>query len=218
MDSSEGAVMNPDDLFRRYQELQQYIGWQQDDARRITAVADPLEPFLPALIDDFYAQIEMHPGARKVITGGAAQIARLKGTLRGWFYELLHGPYDRNPTPEKKADHLRRIKRHIVLGNLIRNAREAMPQGGQLTITGRVVAEGVEVAVADTGHGIPPEHLGRIMEPLYSTKACSLGLGLALARAILDKNKGSLRVASTPGQGSTFIVRLNAVPAAETAS
>jgi signal transduction histidine kinase len=50
------------------------------------------------------------------------------------------------------------------------------------------------------------------MEPLYSTKARGLGLGLALARAILDKNKGSLRVTSEPGRGSTFTVRLIAAP------
>src|SRR5688500_9347281 len=88
--------MDPDELYRRYQELQQYVGWREEDARRVRATASLLEPALPALIDDFYAQIELHPGARKVITGGAAQIARLKGTLLGWLRELLAGPYDRD--------------------------------------------------------------------------------------------------------------------------
>ena len=98
----------------------------------------------------------------------------------------------------------------IVFGNLIRNARDAMPQGGTLTITGRAAGDEVEVDVADTGTGIASEVLGRIMEPLYSTKARGLGLGLSIARAILDKSGGSLRVSSTPGQGSTFTVRLKA--------
>jgi signal transduction histidine kinase len=75
-------------------------------------------------------------------------------------------------------------------------------------MAGRVVAGGIEVAVSDTGAGISAENLGRIMEPLYSTKARGLGLGLALSRASLEKNKGSLRVASEPGRGSTFTVRL----------
>jgi signal transduction histidine kinase len=100
----------------------------------------------------------------------------------------------------------------IVLGNLIRNAREAMPDGGRLTLEGRRAGEDVELDVTDTGVGITPENLHRIMEPLYSTKArglgLGLGLGLALARAILEKNKGSLRVRSVPGRGSTFTVRL----------
>src|SRR5262249_14401317 len=100
----------------------------------------------------------------------------------------------------------------IVFGNLVRNAREAMAQGGRLVLSGRAADGGVDVAVTDTGVGIPPENLARILEPLYSTKARGLGLGLALARAILEKNKGSLRVASTPGQGSTFTVRLTAAP------
>src|SRR5439155_26852990 len=95
-------------------------------------------------------------------------------------------------------------------GNLVRNAREAMPEGGPLALTGRRVGDSVEVAVADTGVGIPPENLHRIMEPLYSTKARGLGLGLAIARTILEKNKGSMRVTSEPGCGSTFTVRLTA--------
>src|SRR5262249_48073436 len=103
----------------------------------------------------------------------------------------------------------------IVFGNLIRNAREAMPEGGRLTISARAAqADGscLDVAIADMGVGIAPDVLGHIMEPLYSTKAKGLGLGLAITRSILEKNKGSLRVASQPGQGSTFTVRLGALP------
>ena len=56
-----------------------------------------------------------------------------------------------------------------------------------------------------------PTSLAKVTEPLYSTKAKGLGLGLAITRAILEKNKGGLRVASQPGEGSTFTVRLAAV-------
>jgi two-component system sensor kinase FixL len=98
----------------------------------------------------------------------------------------------------------------IVFANLIRNARDAMPSGGQLTIGGRAVDGGVEIVFTDTGIGIPSDKLNRIMEPLYSTKARGLGLGLALARAILEKHKGSLRIESELGRGSAFTVRLTA--------
>ena len=64
------------------------------------------------------------------------------------------------------------------------------------------------MAVTDTGEGIRPEDLGRIMEPLFSTKARGLGLGLALSRMILERNRGSLHVASEVGAGSTFSVHL----------
>jgi len=384
--------MNPDDLFGRYQELQEYVGWTDDDARRVAATVPLLEGSLVPLVDDFYEEIDRHPNARKVITGGREQVERLKGTLLQWLRELLSGRYDaayvarrwrvgwrhveigldqvytnvalsrlrtgllhaldeawagsseefrattrglnklfdldlaiiedayqaehlarqqrserlaaigqvsagvahelrnplnvvktsvyyllnaRNPTPQKTAEHLERIGKHvdladgvitalsrfakmptpelapcpveqcvrealevnppgdavaivldfpaelpaalvdrdqvrIVFGNLIRNARDAMPRGGTLTLTARVAAAAVEVDVADTGVGMAPETLGRIMEPLYSTKARGLGLGLSIARAILDKSGGGLRVTSAPGQGSTFTVRLKA--------
>jgi len=386
--------MNPADAFRRYQELQAYVGWTDEAAGQVAAAAGLVEPHLPALVDDFYAEIERHPDARKVITGGPAQIERLKGTLVSWLRELFHGRYDadyvarrwrvgwrhveigldqvytnaalsrlrsglvralhehwagdppqlralvrslntlldldlaiiedayqaeytarqqrterlaaigqvaggiahelrnplnvvktsvyyllnaRSPTPEKKAEHLHRIERHvtladgvitalsnfaklpvpnlhpfslgqcfqevleanpvpencsveidcpedvpaalgdpdqvrIVLANLVRNAREAMPQGGRISIVARRAGQSLEVAVSDTGVGIEPERLGRVMEPLYSTKARGLGLGLAIARAILEKNQGSLRVTSELGRGSTFVVSLQAAP------
>jgi signal transduction histidine kinase len=378
--------MNPVALFLRYQELQRYVGWTVDDAEQVQALAPHLEAHLSPLIDDFYTEIERHPEARKVITGGDEQIQRLKGTLLGWLRDLVSGSYDsayvakrwrvgwrhveigldqvftnvalsrmrrgllcaleddervshamrrslntlldldlaiiedayqteymlrqqrserlaalghvaggvahelrnplnvvktsvyflrnaRNASPEKRAEHLERIERHvvladsvitaltsfarmpvpnlkpfallpciqdclevsalpatiqvtvdlppglpdvvadkdqlgIVLSNLIRNAREAMGQGGTLSITGRSDKNSVDVAVVDTGTGIPPDQLSQIMEPLYSTKARGLGLGLAISRAILDKNKGSLRVQSEVGKGSTFTLRL----------
>ncbi len=384
--------MSPDNLFGRYRELQSYVGWTEEDARRITAAAPLLEAVLIPLIDDFYEEIDRHPEARKVITGGREQVDRLKGTLRQWLRELISGRYDeayvarrwrvgwrhveigldqvytnvalsrlrsgllraldqgwtgspedfratsralnrlldldlaiiedayqsehllrqqrierlaavgqvsagvahelrnplnvvktsvyyllnaRNPTPQKTAEHLERIGKHvdladsvitalsrfaklpapdlqphpveqcardalevnalsaairlvlefppdlpsvlvdrdqarIVLGNLIRNARDAMPQGGTLSIRGRLAGDAVEVDITDTGIGMTPEVMSRIMEPLYSTKARGLGLGLSIARAILDKSGGGLRVTSTPGQGSTFTVRLRA--------
>lgn len=384
--------MQSDDLFRRYQELQRYVDWTEEDARRVHSIAGLLDSHLKPLIGDFYAEIERHPEARKVITGGQAQIDRLKGTLEQWLRELLHGPYDRdyvarrwrvglrhveigldqvftnvalsrlrsgllrelqthwqgdrdeelavrrslnilldldlaiiedayqteylerqqrserlaaigqvaggiahelrnplnvvktsvyyllhsrNPTPEKKTEHLQRIEKHVVLadgvitalsnfakmplpnlrpfsveqcinealeinsgpdtvqvdtlvpsnvglalgdmdqlriviGNLIRNGREAMAKGGKLVVQARRVNDRVEIDVSDTGQGIAPENLSRIMEPLFSTKARGLGLGLAIVRAILDKNKGSLHVASEVGRGTTCTVRLAA--------
>ncbi len=71
-----------------------------------------LEPALPALIDDFYEEIERHPETRQVITGGQPQVKRLKGTLIRWLHELLSGPYD--------ADYVERRwrvgHRHVEIG------------------------------------------------------------------------------------------------------
>jgi two-component system, NtrC family, sensor kinase len=389
--------MSTQRLLERYREMQTYVGWTAADERLVAAIGPLVAGHLPSLIDDFYEEIERHPAARKVITGGQAQIERLKGTLLRWVQELLTGKYDldyvarrwrvgwrhveigldqvytnlalsrlrgglvraihkawtgpaeellctiravnklldldlaiiedayqaeyatrlqrserlatlgqvaggvahelrnplnvvktsvyyllnaRDPTPEKKVEHLKRIERQVdladavitalsnfarmplpdskpvallklveeslennapgdlvhlsleipaslppvladrdqlqlVFGNLIRNARDAMPDGGMLTITGASANRHVELAFKDTGVGISEEHLGRIMEPLFSTKVRGLGLGLAIARSILEKNQGSLSCSSKPGQGSTFTVRLLAAPVEE---
>lgn len=103
----------------------------------------------------------------------------------------------------------------IALDNLLRNAREAMPEGGTLRCLARRAEGGVELVVQDTGPGIAPDLLGRIMEPLFSTKARGLGLGLALARTLVEKNRGRLTVESTPGHGATFRILLHAGPTTE---
>jgi two-component system sensor kinase FixL len=104
--------MNSNDPFRRYQELQAYVGWTEEAARQVGALADLLGPYLPALVDDFYAEIDRHPEARKVITGGATQIERLKGTLVNWLRELLSGSYDQ----EYVARRWRVGWRHVEIG------------------------------------------------------------------------------------------------------
>jgi signal transduction histidine kinase len=96
----------------------------------------------------------------------------------------------------------------IAFQNLIRNAYEAMPNGGPLRIAARALDGAVEVSFTDAGPGIPAEQLRKITEPLFTTKARGLGLGLALSRSILEKNRAQLQVASEPGRGTTFTVRL----------
>ncbi len=98
----------------------------------------------------------------------------------------------------------------IVFRNLIRNAQDAMPEGGTLTIAANLVDGQVRIEVRDTGTGISPEDLGHIMEPLYSTKSRGVGLGLAISLAVLKKNHGELSVTSELGTGSTFVVTLGA--------
>jgi PAS domain S-box-containing protein len=97
----------------------------------------------------------------------------------------------------------------LVLGNLIRNAAQAMPEGGVLSVETAAAAGGVTVAVADTGVGIAPEHLEKIFEPLFTTKARGIGLGLAVARGLVEANGGRIDVRSAPGRGSRFAVHFS---------
>ncbi len=99
-----------------------------------------------------------------------------------------------------------------VFGNIILNGIQAMPEGGWLVVSSRgepgARPEWVVVSFADTGVGIPEENLGRLFEPLFTTKAKGIGLGLATIKTLVEGHGGSIEVESEVGKGSTFTVRL----------
>jgi len=97
---------------------------------------------------------------------------------------------------------------HQVLMNLITNAVQAMAEGGNLTIAAREKESFLEVEIADTGCGIPEEAVGKIFDPLFTTKAKGIGLGLAVCKTIIDRHEGKIAVKSQAGKGTTFTIRL----------
>ena len=100
-----------------------------------------------------------------------------------------------------------------VLINLMVNALDSMPDGGQLTV-GLTPARGGQLAllVRDTGSGIAEEHLARIFEPFFTRKAggAGTGLGLAVVKKIIDAHRGEIRVDSRLGEGTSFTIELSA--------
>lgn len=99
-----------------------------------------------------------------------------------------------------------------VFGNIILNAVQAMPEGGRLTIKlGAPNEDEVTVSVADSGVGIPEENLGEIWEPLFTTKAKGIGLGLAIAKTLVEAHGGTIEVESTVGEGTKFTVMLPSI-------
>ena len=95
-----------------------------------------------------------------------------------------------------------------VLVNMILNAVQAMPEGGKLTIDAKEKDGLLEVKIADTGCGIPDEAVGKIFDPLFTTKAKGIGLGLAVCKSIIDRHDGNIEVKSKPGKGTTFSIKL----------
>jgi two-component system NtrC family sensor kinase len=103
-----------------------------------------------------------------------------------------------------------------VILALAMNALEATPADGRVSIEAAPDGDGVKLVVADTGWGIPKDHLDRIFEPFFTTKETGkgVGLGLAVVYGIVNAHHGRIDVQSEPGQGTTFTVRLPVRPPA----
>ena len=93
--------------------------------------------------------------------------------------------------------------RQVIL-NLCLNALEAMPDGGELTISLQPESEALRLEIRDTGMGIRPEALPHIFDPYFTTKGQGTGLGLATVHKIIEAHGGSISVVSEPGEGATF--------------
>jgi signal transduction histidine kinase len=133
--------------------------------------------------------------------------------------EVLRGVLDRRPPPPEVTldvglDPVEPIVEvdpvHLaqILDNLVSNAFQAMPGGGTLSVRTGTGKTGGFVSVADTGMGIPPDHLEKIFQPFFTTKAKGIGLGLALARDLATANGARITVDSRSGAGSRFTVWL----------
>ncbi len=104
--------------------------------------------------------------------------------------------------------HVDRDKMRQALLNLVDNAVQAMPDGGDLTISAELAGNALRLRIRDTGEGIPHENLERIFEPLFTTKAKGIGLGLAIVRMMVEAHGGQVSIASELGQGTTFTLQL----------
>jgi len=103
------------------------------------------------------------------------------------------------------------VQMEQVLHNLLLNAFQAMPQGGEVEVRLVKAEDRVTLIVSDRGCGIAPDDLSRVFEPLFSTRAEGTGFGLAVCRRIVEEHGGAISIQSTQGEGTTVTV---AIPAA----
>ena len=133
----------------------------------------------------------------KQVIGDALTIAAVPPSIT--VVDLMVG------SPEVTVD-VTMIKRVFV--NLIKNAIDAMPQGGKLTIKHETTSDYARIRLSDTGPGISEENLTKIFQPLFTTKKGGIGFGLAFCKRIVEAHNGVISVGSIVGQGTQFTVDL----------
>jgi two-component system sensor histidine kinase HydH len=122
----QGQDLNMEGIGEAYfDSLKKYVGFDAESSALLRQVHPIVAPHVPRIIDDFYATIEAHPGARGAITGGQAQIERLKGSLRRWLEELFLGPHDAGY-----------IARRARIGRI--HVRISLPQAFMFTAMNRI--------------------------------------------------------------------------------
>lgn len=146
-----------------------------------------------------------------LIVAETVQVLGIGSQKRGVSVDMRLG----EEVPNIRAD-AELLKQCLI--NLIRNALEAMPDGGRLTVSTAMQRRQVLITIEDTGHGIPVEIQDKIFNPFFTTKqtGSGAGLGLAMTKKIISDLGGDLRLSSRPGQGTQVVLLLQPYVAMET--
>jgi signal transduction histidine kinase len=178
---------------------------EQGEGRRLlTAISSEVDR-LSEITDTYLRYVRLpRPKLQRedlaAVVSAAMEFARAELAQAGVALKLDIRP----GLPEVMADE-NQLRQALL--NLVRNAREAMPRGGTISVALAETAEGeVAIRVSDTGSGIPIEHEGRIFEPFFSTKTEGTGLGLALVHQIVTEHGGRIAVQRGTPHGTTFEV------------
>ncbi|MGD0070560.1 MAG: CHASE4 domain-containing protein [Candidatus Bathyarchaeia archaeon] len=113
-----------------------------------------------------------------------------------------------NAVPEEPTIRVDKNKIERVFINLVKNAIDAMPNGGTITISCKQANDKFEITFADTGTGIPEEIIPKIFSPLFTTKAQGMGFGLAICKRMVEAHGGTITVETEKGKGTAFKVTL----------
>ncbi len=181
-------------------EIASYIDIAEGEIDRISDIVHRMRDFYRPTRNGVQ-RTDIHKILEKVLELSMTQLERNKVVIRrDWAANL--------PALYATPDHLMQ-----VFLNLLLNAVDAMPDGGELTIRTRLLdnelsTPGVRIEFEDNGVGIKPEILSRIFEPFFTTKPKGSGLGLSISYSIIQAHNGEIRVSSRPGEGTTFTLLL----------
>jgi PAS domain S-box-containing protein len=186
-------------------QLERRAGLPEEARRKLKLIRQEVQR-LEKFLGDLGTFTQATP-ARKVLSDMPALIREVAELMEAGFKE--RGIASRLQAPENldrvyfDPEQMRR-----VLINLFKNAQEAMPQGGTLTVGVERLQDQMCLTVIDTGHGIPPEHLESLFTPFFSTKEGGTGLGLTICRGLIEQHQGSIEIKSEVQRGTTCIIHL----------
>ena len=161
---------------------------------------------IQAILNDLLAYArprppEFHPADLNATVEQAVFLAR---------QQVRTKPIEISLSPEKKLPRISHdpVQIQQVVLNLLLNGIQALHGQGQIDVALRQEREWAVIRIMDTGKGIPPESLSKIFKPFFTTRKEGTGLGLPLAKGIVESHKGKIEVTSEPGQGAQFEVWL----------
>ena len=203
------ALTLPQELSAQVQALKEEIDYREsladlrsiiddcrDGAERICDVVQNLRTF-SRLDEAEYKKVDLHEGIESTV--------RLLSRYYTSGTVILKRDYGQLPPVDCFAGQLNQ-----VWMNLLVNAAQAVREGGEVTITTRLVSEMVMVTITDNGYGIAPEHLDKIFDPFFTTKPVGdgTGLGLSITHSVIERHGGFIKVESRLGKGTTFRVTI----------
>ena len=183
----------------------------RQDLETVVEATERVRRIVKGLLD-FSRQTEIEPVMTDIneLVRAAMALVENQALVRGVTLRFDAG----EAIPRRTLD---RNQMQSVLLNIIINAIDATDRGGRISIatslgvsTGKLGQHAIEISIADTGCGIPPENLGRLFDPFFTTKEVGkgTGLGLSVSQGIVEHHGGTIRVSSRVGHGSIFIVWL----------
>lgn len=200
------AVRNPLAAIRSSAEMAVETGPSPEQAEDIVRAVDRVEGWVRELLG--YSQ--PISGQRLAIDANAV----IRKSLQGFEADLAKRHVELTAQLQGELPPVRGDAALLgqVINSLVANAADAVGTPGRIAVRTRVApdARHVEIDVADNGVGIPQSQLDTVFKPFFTTKPRGLGLGLPLAKRVLERYGGALKVASTPGIGTTFTISLSA--------
>ncbi len=200
-------IRNPLSVMANASHVLAKVAWRDDIAREAVAILQDEVGRADRIVGDLLDYARVRPPVRRAVSldelcDDALASRAIPGSVR-----IVRD------LPARERVSVDAMQVVSALGNLVENAIESMPSGGTLRLAGRREGGHVILAVEDTGHGIAPEVLARLFEPLVTTKSTGTGLGLTIALTLIENQSGAI-ACITSERGTRFELRL---PRAETA-